>query len=360
MAVQADGNDLGIALDLVPEFGGSAPHALSEYYGGAGLVPAGANPNVPTSGEVQLSDFYGSVAATVLTISSNTNNYDIGAAAISAGGDKNTPVILTINSGVTVGSSSTGTASMYTGTGWGSGTTINITNNGSIVGASGSNTTGNPSSGGGSGGNGGSGSGGGGSNGGSGGGGSGSADSANNGGNAFEHSQTGDNNLSVIFDTAGTRTAGSAGQKTYTGNGGGGGGGGNAGGTACNAGGGGGGAAGGSGGGGPGPGGSSGGTTTGGSGGGNPGTCGGYTTNNNPNSPCDGQKTFRGSSGSGGSGGNLGASGNGGGSGGSTLNQCHDNTQSGGPGGSGGSAGSNGTANGSAGSVLTGNTGQIS
>ena len=150
MAVQADGNDLGIVSDLVPEFGGSAPHALSEYYGGAGLVPAGANPNVPTSGEVQLSDFYGSVAATVLTISSNTNNYDIGAAAISAGGDKNTPVILTINSGVTVGSSSTGTASMYTGTGWGSGTTINITNNGSIVGASGSNTTGNPSSGGGS------------------------------------------------------------------------------------------------------------------------------------------------------------------------------------------------------------------
>jgi hypothetical protein len=360
MAVQASGADLAIVADIVAEFGGSAPHALSEYYGGAGLVPAGANGDVPTSGMIAMSDMYGTVAATVLTISSNTNNYDIGAAAISAGGDKNTPVILTINGGVTVGSSSTGTAAMYTGTGWGSGTTINITNNGSIVGASGSNTSGNPSSGGGSGGNGASpGTGNGGSNGGSGNGGSGPAESANNGGNAFEHSQTGDNNLAVVFDTAGTRTAGSAGQKTYTGNGGGGGGGGSAGGSACNAGGGGGGAASGSGGGGSGPGGSSGGATSGGSGGGTSGTCSGYSSAP-ANSPCDGHKTYRGSSGGGGGGGNLGNSGSGGGGGNATWNTCHNHASSGGPGGSGGSAGSNGTANGSAGSALAGNTGQIS
>ena len=47
--------------DIVAEFGGSAPHALSEYYRGAGLVTAG-NTNVPTSGTVKFSDFYGSQA----------------------------------------------------------------------------------------------------------------------------------------------------------------------------------------------------------------------------------------------------------------------------------------------------------
>ena len=133
MAVQSSGADLTMQ-DLVSEFGGSAPHAISEYYGGGGLVPAGANPNVPTSGEVQFSDFYGSVAATVLTISSNTSDYNIKTAVVAAGGDQNTPVILTINSGVTISGSNASTPAMKTDTGWGSGNTINITNNGSIVG----------------------------------------------------------------------------------------------------------------------------------------------------------------------------------------------------------------------------------
>jgi hypothetical protein len=207
--------------EMAAEFGDSTPYQMSEYYGGGDLVPAGANPGIATSGAINMNSFYGGVAATVLNITSNVNNYDIGAQAIAAGGDKSTPVILTINAGVTVGSTSSSTASMYTGTGWSSGTTINITNNGSIVGSTGTNTSGA----GGSGGNGGRGFGfqsay----NGGSGASGSGSAESANNGGNAFEHSQTSDTNLSVIFDTAGTRTGGSAGTKTLYGGGGGGGG----------------------------------------------------------------------------------------------------------------------------------------
>ena len=56
MAVQSSGDDLAINADIVNEFGGTAPHALSEYYGGGDLVGAGANPNVPTSGEFQLRD----------------------------------------------------------------------------------------------------------------------------------------------------------------------------------------------------------------------------------------------------------------------------------------------------------------
>ena len=58
---------------LVGEYGGSAPHSLSEYYKGGGLVGNHANnPNVPTSGTISLSNFYGA---------SNTppadNNYSI-------------------------------------------------------------------------------------------------------------------------------------------------------------------------------------------------------------------------------------------------------------------------------------------
>ena len=37
--------------DVSGEFGGSAPHALSEYYGAA--------TGVPNSGQIALSDFYG-------------------------------------------------------------------------------------------------------------------------------------------------------------------------------------------------------------------------------------------------------------------------------------------------------------
>ena len=46
---------------LVGEFGGSSPHSLSEYYRNGGLVPSG-NTNVPTSGALSLSDFYGTTS----------------------------------------------------------------------------------------------------------------------------------------------------------------------------------------------------------------------------------------------------------------------------------------------------------
>ena len=46
--------------DLVDEFGGTAPHSMSEYYRNAGLVP-GNNTNVPESGEFKLTDCYSAV-----------------------------------------------------------------------------------------------------------------------------------------------------------------------------------------------------------------------------------------------------------------------------------------------------------
>jgi hypothetical protein len=45
---------------LVAEYGGSAPHAMNEYYRGGGLVADHSNnANVPTSGTIDLADFYG-------------------------------------------------------------------------------------------------------------------------------------------------------------------------------------------------------------------------------------------------------------------------------------------------------------
>ena len=50
MAVKSSGQ---LAMtEIVAEFGGDAPHAMSEYYGGGDKVPQGANPNVPTSAPI--------------------------------------------------------------------------------------------------------------------------------------------------------------------------------------------------------------------------------------------------------------------------------------------------------------------
>lgn len=71
-----------------------------------------------------------------LTISANVQNYNIYSAA---GSPVGTPVdiFLTINSGVWVGSTGTGTPGMTTGAGWPAGSTIKIINNGTIAGMGG-------------------------------------------------------------------------------------------------------------------------------------------------------------------------------------------------------------------------------
>lgn len=57
--------------NIVGEFGGSAPHGLSEYYRNGGLVTP-QNTTVPTSGTISISDFYGTVAQTTTTLTSST------------------------------------------------------------------------------------------------------------------------------------------------------------------------------------------------------------------------------------------------------------------------------------------------
>ena len=80
-----------------------------------------------------------------LVVASDTANYNIATALENPTTAKN--VILTINSGVTVYSTSTGSPSLDTGT-LPSGSTITIVNNGSIIGAGGSGGTGNSGTGG--------------------------------------------------------------------------------------------------------------------------------------------------------------------------------------------------------------------
>lgn len=51
--------------DIHTEFGGGTPVVLSNYYRGGGLVPnTAANSNIPTSGQISLSNFYSSTSST--------------------------------------------------------------------------------------------------------------------------------------------------------------------------------------------------------------------------------------------------------------------------------------------------------
>jgi hypothetical protein len=88
--------------DLQTEFGGSNPIAISEYYRGGGLVPdVAVNANVPTSGQVSLSNFYGASNS-----DPNPNAFDINNISISgtnfASGNSNQITITGINVPITL------------------------------------------------------------------------------------------------------------------------------------------------------------------------------------------------------------------------------------------------------------------
>ena len=65
MGVKTSGS-LSLTSDIRGEFGGSAPHYLSEYKRGGSYVPnISANNNIPTSNsDIRFSDFYGTTAYT--------------------------------------------------------------------------------------------------------------------------------------------------------------------------------------------------------------------------------------------------------------------------------------------------------
>lgn len=139
MAIKASG-PLSLS-DLVAEFGGTAPHSLSEYYRGGGLVPNGpaANANVAASGAINLGGFYGAVKLFVFspTISGYITNYNIRSAAIAAGWDQSTPLQATITNNGVIGSNSTGAWALVTDGSYPAGSSITIINNNYITGRGG-------------------------------------------------------------------------------------------------------------------------------------------------------------------------------------------------------------------------------
>ena len=96
--------------NIVGEFGGSTPHSISEYYRNGSLVGSN-NTNVPTSGQISLTDFYGGTAAVDITsgttINGQSNRQEITVSSfISSGGT------LRIPSGFWIWSDNTSTPAM--------------------------------------------------------------------------------------------------------------------------------------------------------------------------------------------------------------------------------------------------------
>lgn len=96
------------------EFGGSNPIALSEYYRGGGLVTPN-NLNIPTSGSIALSQFYGGAKLFEYTITGHVQNLEVRSYLAARGWDGVAPIALTINPGVYIWSSSTSIAGLRTG-----------------------------------------------------------------------------------------------------------------------------------------------------------------------------------------------------------------------------------------------------
>lgn len=123
--------------DIAGEFGGSTPHSLSEYYRNGSLVP-GNNTNVPTSGTIRLSDFYGAVNEIIVNISASAT--DVNANTLfGTNWGSSVPKRLIINSGVTVGGVSAAALTLNGSMGG----TLVVENNGSIQGFGGASNGGN-------------------------------------------------------------------------------------------------------------------------------------------------------------------------------------------------------------------------
>lgn len=121
------------------EFGGSNPISLTEYYRGGSFVGSN-NTNVPTSGAISVTDFYGATAIFTITISSNQANYNLATAASSAGWNGSAPVVLNINSSVFLYSTDTANAGLIISNAFNSGG-LTINNSGNIIGMGGAGGT---------------------------------------------------------------------------------------------------------------------------------------------------------------------------------------------------------------------------
>lgn len=114
--------------DFATEFGGTAPHSMSEYYRDGGNVPSN-NTNVPTSGLFRFSNMRGAINAIIQTLS-NTTNVDL-SSVFGSDWTSTVPKEIIIPSGVTIGGTGSSNALLVPS---GMGGTLTITNAGSIIG----------------------------------------------------------------------------------------------------------------------------------------------------------------------------------------------------------------------------------
>lgn len=149
MPIKPEGSSLSFS-EIQAEFGGTNPISLSEYYRNGSFVTSN-NGNVPQNGQIRIQNFYNTVKAFVFDkiISSNVNNYNLKSDAIANGWNQVDPLLatVTINSGVTVSSTSVGTAAFDTGVTFSQGSTISVINNGAIRGRGGNGGAGGTNSG---------------------------------------------------------------------------------------------------------------------------------------------------------------------------------------------------------------------
>jgi hypothetical protein len=130
---------------IADEFGGAVPHSLSEYYRGAGLVPnAPQTFLVPSSGAMPMSSFYGTSDRIVipLNITANTANYDVYTNFVASPAYPSyvagfSSINVTVDPGVVVSSTSTGTYAMAIPSAFNPGDAVTLVNNGTIVGMGG-------------------------------------------------------------------------------------------------------------------------------------------------------------------------------------------------------------------------------
>jgi len=122
--------------DLVDEFGGTAPHSMSEYYRNGGNVPSN-NTNVPTSGAFGLSNARGAVNEIAVAATSGTN---IDISSLFGGNWTSTiPKRLTIGSGITIGGTGSSAAIIIPSNMVG---TLEIDNAGTVLGFGGASNGG--------------------------------------------------------------------------------------------------------------------------------------------------------------------------------------------------------------------------
>lgn len=110
MALQSSGQIS--LLNVATEFGGSAPHSLSEYYGAAA--------GVPSSGTISLSNFYGTSSATDIT-------YSVVGAGGGGGGAGNVSASGTGSSGTSTSISGSGISTITAAGGGGGGGGYRVT-----------------------------------------------------------------------------------------------------------------------------------------------------------------------------------------------------------------------------------------